>query len=756
MSSARLRAAPVVVTAAAVRTALGDSRGEILRRAALRSCALTSSAAIEQNGTPEPSDDRTFACAGGPIGPDRAEALLAATIADALREAGLDDPARRAGLRVRVVIGTTLNGMRHVGAYLRGGPARDAASLNASSVGATACAQCGLPAAAITISTACASGITTIGVGCDLLRSDEADVVIAGGYDPISEFSHAGFGGLRLLAENAPRPFARDRDGMRTAEGYALLVLERRDDAVRRGVRVLAQISAVAESSDAFHLTQPQPEGSMAARAVMEACALGGMPDLLVAHATGTEANDAAEFNAYALAFASRLAGLPVTAPKGTLGHTLGAAGAVDAALCIGMAEAGSIMPTSTDPQSIDRDTFGSLRLITEPCSMPLRRTMNVALGFGGSNAALAMTHGDTRDAVPLRVEADQLVADERRELAPAFDNDAPLVITGWSAIVPGSVLSGDALATLDRVPPGIIDDALLAPMLDPRSSRRIAPVSRLVRAAVRLAVDDARLDSSMLETATAFCASEHGAIGYSIDAYRAVVSGGLGAGNPLLFAESVPNVPGAQCSLAFGVRGAAITVIGSRVGFVEALLLARARLRAGRAERVILVVAEERHADLDAVLVAWKQSCGGDARCTTGAAAVIIERAADAEARGATVRAEIGSIHWAPPALRSSREMMRAGACVAATLSSPIDVPGRPGLLGRMERRIVGTRLGVTLDSEAHALGLALLALRRAARGEHASVLALDPFGATGALELHPATVAQRDGVRRVHGGGA
>lgn|GEM_PF-288174 len=735
MNAAPLRETTIVVTGAAVRTALGDTRDEILSRASAPAQVLIASPALERDADRAICDDRTFTCAGGPIGADRAEVLLAATLADALRESQLDSPERRDGRRVRVLLGTTLSGMRHIGVFLRTERAQEAAFLTASSVASSACERCELPAAGITISTACASGITTIGIACDLLRSGDADIVIAGGYDPVSEFSHAGFGSLRLLADGAPRPFANDRDGMRTAEGYALLVLERADDAAQRGARTLARVAAVAESSDAFHLTQPHPQGDGAATAVLEALALGGMPDLLVAHATGTDANDAAEYRAYERAFGPALAALPITAPKAAIGHTLGAAGAVDAALCIAMAQSSSIMPTGTDPGSIDRESFPALALVVEPQSLSIRRTMNVALGFGGSNAALVLDHERDPADGRVRVEAGA------RADADAHDRSArdTLVITGWSAIVPGAALAGASLASLGQVRPGSIDDALLAPLLDARTSRRIAPISRLVRAAVRLAIDDAGMEPALVEQSTAICASHHGAIDYSLGAYREIIEGGLGAGNPLLFAESVPNVPGAQCSLAFGVRGAAITVIGSRVGFIEALLIARARLRAGRADRVILVAAEETHADLDAVLLSWKQEDHGRAETAAGAAAIVIERAGDAAQRGATERARIGQILWQPPAKRRPRELVAAARCIVDQLPGTIDVPGRPGLLGRLERRAVAGRCGSTLGAEVHAVGPALLALHRAAKGERATVLALDPFGAAGGFELNP-----------------
>ncbi len=719
----------VVITAAALRTALGADRAEVLRRAMARERALAPSPALE---SARPGD-RTFGFHGGSPGPDRAEDLLAATMADALREAGLTEAAQRGDRRVMVVVGTTLHGMRHLREYLRGGPAKGAGLLTAGSVLSIAAHRCGLPAAGVTISTACASGITAVGIGCDLLERGDADLLLVGGYDPVSEFSHAGFDSLRLLASDAPQPFARNREGMRTAEGAAILVLERRDDADRRGARILARVAAVAETSDAYHLTQPHPQGEGAAAAIVDAARRGGAPDLIVAHATGTEANDLSEYRAYERAFGAALASIPVTAPKSALGHTLGAAGAIDAVLCIAMAEAGRIMPTLTPAEAIDREAFSALSLVVEPTARRLRSTLNLALGFGGSNAALSLRHGAADDPEAAVVRAGTAA----RNPVPSAE---PIWITGISAIVPGMACAGAAVGSIECVEPGDVSDDLLAPHLDLRAARRIAPVSRLVRAAVRLAVDDAGLTPEMLASSHALCATQHAAIGYSLDAYREVVEGGLGAGNPLLFAESVPNVPGAQCSLAFGVRGPTIGVIGSRAAFVEALLLARARLEARGLDRVIVVAAEERHPRLDEVLVAWRDADGGDPKTAAGAVALVLERAGAARARGAGPSALLGFMELRAPETRHWRAIVRAGRALADERPGLIDAPARPGIPGRLERRVIGDRLGASLGAEMHAVGPALLAARRAARREAGLILALDAFGGVGLCEVLPA----------------
>src|SRR5207248_3273401 len=124
---------------------------------------------------------------------------------------------------------------------------------------------------AATTCSACSSSLGAIALAVTLLQSNDLDLVIAGGYDTISEYAYAGFNSLRLVAPGALRPFARDRQGMKLAEGYGIVVLERASDAQRRGAKPLATILGYGESADAHHLTQPHPEGEGAARAMAAA-----------------------------------------------------------------------------------------------------------------------------------------------------------------------------------------------------------------------------------------------------------------------------------------------------------------------------------------------------------------------------------------------------------------------------------------------------------------------------------------------------
>ena len=196
---------------------------------------------------------------------DRAEQYLARVIQDALEDAGRPsvDPGR-----IGIVLGSTLGGIRHMGHGFRNEVHAPLQRVNCGAVMFHALRDTGLPRGAFSLSAACASGLTAVLNGSLLLSSGDFDLVIAGGYDPISEFSLGGFMSLRLVAPANTMPFEAERMGMKVSEGYGVVVLERADSVSERNAKPLAWIAGSGERSDAFHLTQPKPDGSGAAAAL--------------------------------------------------------------------------------------------------------------------------------------------------------------------------------------------------------------------------------------------------------------------------------------------------------------------------------------------------------------------------------------------------------------------------------------------------------------------------------------------------------
>ncbi|MEU7277173.1 beta-ketoacyl-[acyl-carrier-protein] synthase family protein [Streptomyces sp. NPDC045431] len=251
---------------------------------------------------------------------------------------------------------------------------------------------------AFTVSTACASGTSALGIARDLIRSGTCDIVITGGSESVRQtvpavcFARMGALSRRTDApEAASRPFDADRDGFVLGEGAGILVLERPAHARGRGVRPRAYLSGYGATCDAHHFTSPHPEGRGAAEAMRAALADAGMEpadiDHVNAHGTGTPRNDIAESRALTRVFRSPP---PVTSLKGVTGHAIGGAGGIEAAGAVLSLQHQTIPPTANldalDPE-IDLDVVAKA-----PRSAALRAVVSSSFGFGGQNAAVVIT----------------------------------------------------------------------------------------------------------------------------------------------------------------------------------------------------------------------------------------------------------------------------------------------------------------------------------------------------------------------------
>src|ERR1700716_432473 len=241
------------------------------------------------------------------------------------------------------VVGTTSGGMTFGEEYYRGlkgdrrsvhSPASLIANYTPQKPVMDAQEAFGISAPCQIIANACASGTNAIGHAFNCVRSGRYQRLLTGGYDAISELVFVGFDSLQASTPERCRPFDSERTGMVLGEGAAVLALENLEAAQERGATILAEIIGYGISTDNFHLTQPDPTGSGARRAMEAALQSAGIPpgeiDYINAHATPTPFNDAAEGKAIAELFN----GVPVSSTKGMMGHSLGAAGAIQAVVC--------------------------------------------------------------------------------------------------------------------------------------------------------------------------------------------------------------------------------------------------------------------------------------------------------------------------------------------------------------------------------------------------------------------------------------
>jgi len=247
----------------------------------------------------------------------------------------------------------------------------------------------GISAPCQVIANACASGTNAIGHAFECVRSGRYQRVLAGGYDALSELVFVGFDSLQASTPEKCRPFDRDRTGMVLGEGAAVLALENLDAARARGARVLAEIIGYGISTDNFHLTQPDPSG-IGPRQAMER-ALGSanisadVVDYINAHGTATAFNDAAEGKAISALFGR----VPVSSTKSMMGHSLGAAGAVEAIICL-LALEHQFLPPNINFHAADEDIDLNI-VANEAQSAVLRIVLSNSFGFGGTNASILM-----------------------------------------------------------------------------------------------------------------------------------------------------------------------------------------------------------------------------------------------------------------------------------------------------------------------------------------------------------------------------
>lgn len=264
--------------------------------------------------------------------------------------------------------------------------------------------ELGIRGPALTGTGACASGTIAMIEAMQVIQRGDADVVIAGGAEAcVTELGIAGFDNLGVLSHRnndpggANRPFSADRTGTVLAEGACVLILESEEHAVRRGASVYARISSGAITSDAYHLTAPDPSGTWVARAIEQALERADLDrwdiGLISMHATASQAGDIVEAAALHRAFGDRASQIPVTATKSMVGHMIGGAGALSTlgiVLGFGRDEISpTINLTAMDPE-ID------LNVITEVgFESRARHALAIGLGFGGQNAVLVVSRPD-------------------------------------------------------------------------------------------------------------------------------------------------------------------------------------------------------------------------------------------------------------------------------------------------------------------------------------------------------------------------
>lgn len=347
---------------------------------------------------------------------DRFVQLGLAAALEAVRDAGLpiplDAPAGRGPCdpeQVGVYVGSGMGGLTSLSAQYevlrQRGPGRVSPFLVPMLICDMAAGQISITLRArgpnLAVVSACATGAHAIGEAAEVIRRGRADVMVAGGTEAvITPIAVAAFASARTLTsrndqpQRASRPFDRERDGFVMGEGAGVLVLERLGHALRRGARIYACLAGYGSSADAYHQTAPPDDGEGAVRCMRQALQQAGLDlsqlDYINAHGTSTPLNDRAETAAIKQVFGQSAPRVSISSTKSMMGHLLGAAGGVEAAICVKAIEMG-IVPPTINYQYADPDCDLNYTP-NEAQPRPVRSAMTNSFGFGGHNATLLFT----------------------------------------------------------------------------------------------------------------------------------------------------------------------------------------------------------------------------------------------------------------------------------------------------------------------------------------------------------------------------
>ena len=252
-----------------------------------------------------------------------------------------------------------------------------------------------------TISTACSSSVNAMMFGSNLIKTGQLDRVVVGGNDSVTKFTLNGFNTLMILDKTGCHPFDENRAGLTLGEGAAFLVLESEEVVMKEHKTILAEVSGYGNANDAYHQTASSPEGTGAYLAMSKALAMSGLNpgdiDYINVHGTGTQNNDLSEGIAMERIFSDHVP--PFSSTKGYTGHTLGAAGAVEAVISILSIQHQVIFPNlnfSTPMKELHISPVTSVLHRDE--SLQIRHVLSNSFGFGGNNSAIVLSKAVTID----------------------------------------------------------------------------------------------------------------------------------------------------------------------------------------------------------------------------------------------------------------------------------------------------------------------------------------------------------------------
>jgi 3-oxoacyl-[acyl-carrier-protein] synthase II len=502
------------------------------------------------------------------------------------------------------------------------------------------------------LSSACSSGANALVVAAGWLLSGEVDAVVAGGTDGLCRLTLSGFNALGVIDAEPCRPFDRRRRGTNLGEGSGFLVVETAAGARRRGAAPLAELAGWALGSEAHHITNPAPDAGVVAGLIGRALARAGLSpsdvDYVNAHATGTPASDVTEATALNRALGHEARRIPVSSCKAQIGHTLGAAGAIEAAVAALVVQRRMLVPTAGLEQPDP-----ACDLVHVPhvgVEVPrIRAVLSNAFGFGGMDTVLVLSdpelgHRGTGEPTSVSVAS--------------WGPSEPAVVTGVAVFGACGLLGTSECAALvdARGEAGGAVDA--EPLLDPFRSRRLDRTARL--GAVVVARAAAEASASLAEAGTVL-GSAFGNVDESAAFMHRVFEKGPRSASPAEFPNLVPSSPVGHVTIYGGSHGPAFAVTDLATSGESAFAQAVELVNSGEGSLVIAGAAEPRSDIVDRVLSGLFAHARAqvEARRVDLAAAVVVEQGDASRARGVAPLARVTQVlQWRANAAAALAEL--------------------------------------------------------------------------------------------------
>lgn len=437
------------------------------------------------------------------------------------------------------------------------------------------------------INTACAAGANAVGHAASLIRSGQADAVLTGGTDALSDVLISGFNSLESLSPEPAAPYARTRQGLSLGEGSGMLVLVSDEVADRLALPVMAEVVALGLSADGYHPTAPHPGGQGAGRAIREGLRTAGLaPEdvgYINSHGTGTQKNDTAETMAIKFGLGAAASQTAISSTKSMIGHLLGAAGAVEAIVTVKTLQHQTAPPTANlDEAAADCD-LDYVPNRARPLDVDVALSNNFA--FGGANASLVLAR--ERSAERPTPQVDRVMITGVGALTPAGPEESDL----WQAYVDGRDCSREE----DGAAIGRLELGDSVKRLSPKARRRMDRLALVSVVSGILALEDGGLtvDDDNRDRIGAVLGTGIGPMDAMETFSRPVLDEGAPAANPAVFPNTVYNAATGQVAINLGTVGPTTTITSGHAAGAAAIAYSADLLASDQADAMLAIGAD-------------------------------------------------------------------------------------------------------------------------------------------------------------------